>query len=324
MEQVPLGATGVRVSRLVMGCAPLGGLFAPVAEQQARATVDAAWDLGVRTFDTAPHYGAGLSEQRLGAALRDRPRDEYALSTKVGRLLVAGTPGEATGADIFAESSGLGRVRDYSRDGVRRSLEDSLDRLGLDRVDLVHVHDAQDHLEPAIREAVPALVELREEGAIGAVSAGIDYPAAAVRFIRESEVDCVLIAGRYTLLDQSAATELLPLCRERGVAVLSAAPFNSGVLADPRPGATYWYRPAPPDIVERAQRIAAVCERHAIRIATAALAFPLRHPAVCAVVVGVRSPEEISIAVEALAAPPPEDLWAELAAEALVPVHPFT
>ena len=134
----------------------------------------------------------------------------------------------------------------------------------------------------------------------------------------------MLIAGRYTLLDQSAATELLPLCRRRGVAVLSAAPFNSGVLADPRPGATYWYRPAPPDIVERARRIAAVCERHAVRIATAALAFPLRHPAVCAVVVGVRSPEEISIAVEALAAPPPEDLWAELAAEALVPAHPFT
>jgi len=133
----------------------------------------------------------------------------------------------------------------------------------------------------------------------------------------------VLIAGRYTLLDQSAATELLPLCRERGVAVLSAAPFNSGVLADPRPGATYWYRPAPPDVVERAQRIAAVCVRHAVRIATAALAFPLRHPAVSAVVVGARSPEEISIAVEALAAPPPEDLWAELAAEALVPAHPL-
>jgi len=179
MERVPLGATGVCVSRLVMGCAPLGGLFAPVAEQQARATVDAAWDLGVRTFDTAPHYGAGLSERRLGAALRDRPRDEYVLSTKVGRLLVAGTPGETTGADIFAESSGLGRVRDYSREGVRRSLEESLDRLGLDRVELVHVHDAQDHLDQAIGEAVPALVELREQGAIGAVSAGIDYPAAA-------------------------------------------------------------------------------------------------------------------------------------------------
>ena len=250
MEQVPLGATGVRVSRLVMGCAPLGGLFAPVPEPQARATVEEAWDLGVRAFDTAPHYGAGLSEQRLGAALRDRPRDEYVLSTKVGRLLVAGTPGESTGADIFAESSGLGRVRDYSPDGVRRSLEQSLDRLGLDRADVVHVHDAEEHLDQAIREAVPALVELREQGAIGAVSVGIDHPAAAVRFVREADLDCVLIAGRYTLLDQSAATELLPLCRQRGVAVLAAAPFNSGVLADPRPGATYWYRAAPPDIVE--------------------------------------------------------------------------
>src|SRR4051794_23360742 len=170
MEQMPLGATGLRVSRLVLGCAPLGGLFAPVPEEQASATVDTAWELGVRTFDTAPHYGAGLSEWRLGAALRERPRAAYVLSTKVGRLLVAGTRGEATGADIFAESTGLGRVRDYSRDGVRRSLEDSLDRLGLDRVDLLHVHDAEDHLDQAIREAVPALVELREQRVIGAVS----------------------------------------------------------------------------------------------------------------------------------------------------------
>ncbi len=324
MELVPLGATGVQVSRLVLGCAPLGGLFAPVPEQQARATVDTAWALGVRAFDTAPHYGAGLSEQRLGAALRDRPRDEYVLSTKVGRLLVAGAPGEEPGADIFAETSGLGRVRDYSRDGVRRSLQESLDRLGLDRADLVHVHDAQDHLDHAIREAVPTLVELRDQGAIRAVSAGIDYPAAAVRFVRESDLDCVLIAGRFTLLDQSAATELLPLCRRRGIAVLAAAPFNSGILADPRPGATYWYRPAPPDIVERAQRIAAICARHATPIATAALAFPLRHPAISAVVVGARSPEEIAGAVTALAAPPPEDLWAELAAEALIPNQPFT
>jgi len=323
MERVRLGATDLQASRLVLGCAPLGGLFAAVGEEQARATVDRAWDLGVRTFDTAPHYGAGLSERRLGAALRERPRDAYVLSTKVGRLLLAGTRGETTGADIFAESTGLGRVRDYSRDGVRRSLGDSLDRLGLDRVDLVHVHDAEDHLDQAIREAVPALVELRDQGVVGAVSTGIDYPPAAVRFVRESDLDCVLIAGRYTLLDQSAADELLPLCRERGVAVLAAAPFNSGVLADPRPGATYWYRPAPPDLLQRAQRIAEVCRRHAVCIVNAALAFPLRHPAVSAVVVGARSPEEVSTAVEALAAPPPDDLWDELAAEALVPAQRF-
>jgi D-threo-aldose 1-dehydrogenase len=323
MEQIPLGATNLQVSQLVLGGAPLGGLFAAVAEDQVRATVDTAWELGVRTFDTAPHYGAGLSERRLGAALRERPRAAYVLSTKVGRLLVAGVSGQATGADVFAESSGLGRVRDYSREGVRRSLEDSLDRLGLDRVDVLHVHDAENHLDQAIRESVPALVELREQGVVGAVSAGIDYPDAAVRFVRESDLDCVLIAGRYTLLDQSAADELLPLCRKRGVAVLSAAPFSSGVLADPRPGATYWYRPAPPDILERAQRIAAVCRRHAVPIANAALAFPLRHPAVTAVVVGARSPEEVTGAVEALAAPPPEDLWGELAAEALVPAQRF-
>jgi len=321
MQQVPLGTTGARVSRLVLGCAPLGGLFAPVPEAQARATVDAAWDLGVRAFDTAPHYGAGLSERRLGAALRDRPRADYLLSTKVGRLLVAGAGDDATGADIFAESSGLGRVRGYGREAVRRSLEESLGRLGLDRADVVHVHDAQDHLDQAVREAVPALAELREQGAIAAVSAGIDYADAAVRFVRESDVDCILIAGRYTLLDQSAADELLPLCRQRGVAVLAAAPFNSGVLADPRAGATYWYRSAPPDTLARARRIAAVCERHGQPIARVALAFALRHPAVTAVVVGARSPQEVSTAVAALAVPPPDDLWAELADETLVPAQ---
>jgi D-threo-aldose 1-dehydrogenase len=323
MQQVPLGATSVRVSRLVLGCAPLGGLFAPVREAQARATVDSAWDLGVRAFDTAPHYGAGLSERRLGAALRDRPRADYLVSTKVGRLLVAGAGDDSTGADIFAESSGLGRVRHYGGAAVRRSLEESLGRLGLDRADVVHVHDAQHHLDQAIREAVPALAELREQGAIAAVSAGIDYADAAVRFVRESDVDCVLIAGRYTLLDQSAADELLPLCRRRGVAVLAAAPFNSGVLADPSAGATYWYRSAPPDILAHARRIAAVCERHGVPIARAALAFALRHPAVTAVVVGARSPHEVATAAAALAAPPPDDLWAELADETLVPAQQF-
>jgi D-threo-aldose 1-dehydrogenase len=318
MTLVPLGRTGLRISRVVLGCAPLGGLFSPVADETARATVDAAWEHGVRAFDTAPHYGAGLSERRLGAALRTHPRADYLLSTKIGRRLVDGAGSDDVGVEIFAEPSGLGRVRDYSRDGVRRSLAESLGRLGLDRADIVHVHDAQAHMDVAIREAVPALCELRDEGVVGAVSAGIDFVEPALRFVRESDVDCILTAGRYTLLDQSAAEELLPLCRERGVAYLAAAPFNSGVLADPRDGATYWYRPAPPDILARARRIADECARHSVGLPAAAAAFPLRHPDVTAVVAGARSPAEVA----ALTEPVPEELWAAIAPQAATSATP--
>ena len=199
-------------------------------------------------------------------------------------------------------------MRDYSRDGVRRALAESLDRLGLDRADIVHVHDAQEHMDVAVREAIPALCELRDEGAIGAVSAGIDFVEHALRFVRESDVDCILTAGRYTLLDQSAAGELLPLCRERGVAYLAAAPFNSGVLADPHANATYWYRSAPLEVLDRARRIADVCARHSVALPAAAVAFPLRHPDVTAVVAGARSPAEVA----ALSEPVPKDLWAAL------------
>jgi D-threo-aldose 1-dehydrogenase len=315
VERRALGASGVAVTRVALGCAPLGGLFAPVSEEQARATVDAAWELGVRTFDTAPHYGAGVSERRVGAALRARPRDELVLCTKVGRLLV---PAAAPSRGMFAGEPPVERVFDFSRDGVRRSLAESLERLGLDRVDVVHVHDPDDHMEQAIAQALPALVELREQGAIGAVGAGMNAAAPLARIVRAADVDCVLVAGRHTLLDQSADAELLPLCRARGVAVIAAGVFNSGVLADPRPGATFEYEPAPAATIERARAIAAVCARRGVALATAATAFALRHPAVTCVLLGARSPAEVRADVEAAATPVPEALWDDLVGERLL------
>jgi len=315
VQRRALGRTGLEVTRFALGCAPLGGLFKPVDDARARATIDAAWERGVRTFDTAPHYGAGLAEQRLGAALRERPRDERVLSTKVGRLLLPAATGEPS---MFAGEPAVRRVFDFSRDGVRRSLESSLERLGVDSVDVVHVHDPDDDLDAAIGEAVPALAELRDAGVIGAVGAGMNDAAALARIVREADVDCVLVAGRLTLLDQRAADELMPACRERGVAVLAAGVFNSGVLTDPRPGATYDYAPAPPATLERARRIAAVCARHDVPLATAAIAFPLRHREVTCVVVGARSPQEVHADVEHFERGAPEELWRELAAEGLL------
>lgn len=315
VEQVRLGATGVRVSRLVMGCAPLGGLFAPVSEQQARATVEEAWDVGVRTFDTAPHYGAGLSERRVGAALRERPRDELVLSTKVGRLL---RPDAGEEDPAFAEPTGLRRVWDFSADGVRRSLEESLERLGLDRVDILLVHDPDEHLDAAIHEALPALARLRDEGLIRAVGAGMNAAAPLERIVREADVDCVLVAGRVTLLDQSAVPGLLPLCRERGVGVIAGGVFSSGILADPGPDARHDYAPAPEEVRRRVAAIAAVCDRHGVPLHTAALALPRQRDDVASVLVGARSPEEVRANLDAFESHVPADLWRDLVAEGLL------
>ncbi len=245
------------------------------------------------------------------------PRDEYVLLTKVGRVLIPRT-GDSRHADdeIFKGIPPLEAIKDYSRDGVLRSLGSSLGRLRLDRVDVVHVHDPDtpDELDQAIRETIPALVDLREQGVIGAVSAGMNYAEPLARIVRETDVDCVMVAGRYTLLDQTAAADLLPLCRERGVKVLAAGIFNSGILSRPQPGAMYGYAPASPEIVERAQRLAAVCAQHGVSLRTAAQAFALRHPAVACVVVGARSPEQVRGVVEDHLTHVPDSLWSELLA----------
>jgi D-threo-aldose 1-dehydrogenase len=311
-ERVPLGRSGVTVSRIGLGTAPLAGLFSAVGDEQATATLDAAWTAGLRYFDTAPHYGAGLAERRLGTFLADtgRPRAEFTVSTKVGRLLV---PGDAAlGDEAFHGDRGLVRVRDYSAEGVYRSLAESLERSGLEAFDTVLIHDPDDHWEEAVTGAYPALARLRDQGAVRAIGAGMNQTAMLTRFVTETDLDCVLVAGRYSLLDRSAAEVLLPLCAEREVGVLVGGVFNSGILADPSPGATYDYAPASDDVLRRARSLAERCAAHGVPLAAAALRFPLRHPAVTGVVLGARSPLEVTEIIAHAAAKIPAELWAEL------------
>ncbi|WP_049576020.1 aldo/keto reductase [Nonomuraea sp. SBT364] len=298
----------IDLPRLGFGAAPIGGLYESVTEEQARATVDAAWDSGVRLFDTAPHYGLGLSERRLGAALAGRTG--YVLSTKVGRLLVPSGRGgrDDEGFDVPA---GYERRWDFSRDGVLRSLDDSLTRLGLPYVDIALIHDPDDHLEQALAEAYPALAELRAQGVVKAIGVGMNQWQAPLRFVRETDVDVVMLAGRYTLLDRSGLP-LLEECEARGTRVLAAGVFNSGLLATHTPSGTFDYQPAPAALVDRASRMARVCEAHGVTLPQAAMAFPLRHPAVAAVVLGARSPQEVRANAAQWRRPVPEALWADL------------
>ncbi|WP_431883909.1 aldo/keto reductase [Micromonospora gifhornensis] len=315
-----LGNSTVTVSPLGFGAAGIGNLYRTVDEQTAPAALDAAWEAGIRYFDTAPHYGLGLSERRLGAALADRPRAEYTVSTKVGRLLVpspqtAHLRDEEGGFDVPADHV---REWDFSADGVRRSLESSLDRLGLDRIDVVLLHDPDDHWQQAVEQAYPALHDLRAQGVVGAIGVGMNQWQMLHRFVVETDIDTVMLAGRYTLLDQSAQEHLLPACQERGVSVLAAGVFNSGVLATEEPGRMYDYRPVPQPVYDRAVRIAATCRRHGVSLPQAAMAFVARHPAVATVVVGVKSVEQVMRNAELLAEPVPDALWDDLAAEGLL------
>ncbi|MEY2458681.1 MAG: D-threo-aldose 1-dehydrogenase [Acidimicrobiaceae bacterium] len=304
---------------LGLGCAPIGNLYDPVTDDEAHAVVLAAYDAGVRFFDTAPLYGHGLSERRLGAALASLPRDSLTVSTKVGRLLVADDPGARPDDTGFADVPPVHPVFDFSADGVQRSLEASLDRLGLDRVDIVHVHDPDDHAEEALAGAFPALRRWRDEGVVGAIGAGMNQAPMLARFVREAGIDCVLLAGRYTLLDQSGLDDLLPLCEREHVSVIAAGVFNSGLLANPTPGAPFDYAPAPPDVVERARRLAAVCARHDVPLTAAALQFATAHPAVTCVLTGVRSVDELRANVADFERPIPPDLWDDLRGEGLIP-----
>ncbi|MFE4369354.1 aldo/keto reductase [Streptomyces sp. NPDC056835] len=327
MRHTTLGHGTVGVTGLSFGAAGIGNLYTPVGPEQAAAAVDAAWDAGIRYFDTAPHYGLGLSERRLGEALRDRPRGAYTLSTKVGRLLAPVSGGGPVGDDLahgFAVPATHRRVWDFSGDGVRRSIEDSLRRLGTDRIDIVYLHDPDDHAEEAFRQAYPALERLRAEGVVGAIGAGMNQTAMLTRFLRDTDADVVLCAGRFTLLDQSALTELLPEAVARGRSVVVGGVFNSGLLADPRPGATYDYSAAPPELLDRALRMDAVTRRYGVPLRAAALHYPLRHPAVASVLVGTRSAAEVRDAAELAVRTVPDDLWAELRAEGLLTERPLT
>jgi D-threo-aldose 1-dehydrogenase len=329
VERVPLGRTGLNVTRLGFGGASIGGLYRAVSDDDARAAVRRAWDLGVRLFDTAPLYGYGASERRVGGELQDEDRDAFVLSTKVGRL-VRRPEDIPPGADIdrqrfgdrddaFYVIDGPERiVFDYSADGVRRSLEESLVRLGLDRIDIALIHDPDDHWQAALDGAYPALAKLRDEGVIRAVGSGMNQSEMLARFVRETDIDVVLLAGRYTILEQGALDELLPACLDRGVGVFAAGVMNSGVLANPGTEATFNYTPAPPEVVERAVRIADVCARHEVPLRAAAIQFAMAHPAMTSLVTGVRTPAHLDEYPRFATQPIPAGLWDELRAEGLI------
>ena len=311
---VRLGRSGLTATRVGLGCAPIGGLYEAVSNAEARAVVDRAWERGVRLFDTAPLYGSGLSERRLGLALRERPRDELVLSTKVGRLLRAGGKAHAQ----FEGAPALEPIFDFSYDGVLRSLDESLERLSLDRVDLVYIHDPDDHFEEARVGAYAALERLRNEGVVRAIGVGMNQSELLARFARETDVDCLLLAGRYTLLDTGALAELLPLCVERGIAVIAGGVFNSGVLAG---GVRYDYAPAPPEVLAHVRRLTDVCGRWDVPLPAAAVQFPLGHPAIACVLVGCRSAAELNEDVALFELDLPAGLWEELRGEGLLPAE---
>lgn len=305
--------TAVDIGRLALGCAPLGNLFEAVSEEDAHATVDRAWELGVRLFDTAPLYGHGLSEHRLGVALRNRPRADYLLATKVGRLLVPLGEAEAQDATIFVDVPRVRPTFDFSHDGVLRSVDASLERLGLDRIDVLHVHDPDDHLEDAEAGAFPALVRLRDEGVVSAIGLGTNLASVAARFVGRVDLDWLLLAGRCTLLDTSGPLEVFDACKRHGVAVLAAGVFNSGVLAAPAPDASFHYAPVPDDVLARVLEMEATCAAHGVPLAAAAIQLPLRYDAVRAVLVGARRASEVEEDVALLDQPIPEELWDALA-----------
>jgi D-threo-aldose 1-dehydrogenase len=302
------------VTGLGLGCAPIGNLFTGVSDGDARATIDAAFEAGICYFDTAPLYGHGLSERRLGEALADRPRDAYVLSTKVGRLLRPQPAAGPTPPTIFAGVDDLVPHFDFSRDGVLISIEESLARLGADRLDVVLLHDPDDHEDDAVRHAFPTLLELRDAGVVGAVGCGMNQVAMLERFVERVDLDCVLLAGRYSLLDHTGAERLLPACAERGVGVVLGGVFNSGVLVDPDDRPSYDYAPAPTEVVARARRLRDRCSSSGVALPAAALQFVLRHPAVTTVLVGARSGEEVTADVGYASAEIEEALWSTLEA----------
>jgi D-threo-aldose 1-dehydrogenase len=306
-----------RLGPLGYGAASIGNLYRRVTDEEADAALAAAWDGGIRYFDTAPHYGLGLSERRLGAFLAARPRDEYVISTKVGRVLDP-NPDFAGGEDVahdFAVPDSSVRRFDPSEAGVRRSIEDSLERLGLDRIDIAYLHDPDAYdLDRGLAEGLPALEKLRDEGIVGAIGIGTNSADAATRAVREGDLDLVMIAGRYTLLDQPALDELLPLCEERGVGVVAAAVFNSGLLATAQPGATprYNYGAVPAEVLERARQLAEACSAEGVELPAAAIQYPLLHPAVRAVVVGSARAADIAQNIARVHAVLPAGFWERL------------
>ncbi|MFD8705980.1 aldo/keto reductase [Kitasatospora sp. NPDC059648] len=320
MKHRKIANTSVELTELGFGASGIGNLYRVTPPRDARAAIEAAWDAGIRYFDTAPHYGLGLSERRLGSALRDRPRDAYVVSSKVGRLLVPNEQPRGIDPEGFAVPDDLRRQWDFSRDGVLRSIEATLERTGLDRLDVVYLHDPDDHWRQAAVEAMPALADLRDQRVIGAIGAGMNQSAMLARFLNETAADLVMLAGRYTLLDQSALDDVLPAARKLGKSVVAVGVFNSGLLSRdlPAEGMKYDYQDAPPALVARARAIADVCTAHGTTLPAAAIAFPRTHPSIINVTLGVRNAEQVVRNVELYDQRIPEGLWDDLRARGLI------
>lgn len=321
--RAPSGAT-LSFTALGQGCAPIGNLYRPLTERQAQETLAAAWRAGIRYFDVAPLYGLGLAETRLNHFLRGRPRDRYVLSTKVGRRLTVCPPRERTGQGAYFDTPSRREVYDYSYDGVMRSFEDSLERLGVDRVDILYAHDldvfthrsaaARDaHVRTFMRGGYRALLRLRASGVVRAIGAGVNEWEVCQTLAERGDFDLFLLAGRYTLLEQEALATFLPLCERRGIGIVIGGPYNSGILAaGAKPGAFYNYRPAPRRILDRVRRLEAACRAHGVALVEAALRFPFGHPSVVSVIPGAAHPREVARNIRTLAATIPPALWTDL------------
>ncbi len=325
-----LGNGGVTLTELGMGTAPLANLYRAISDDDAQAVLERAWEAGVRYYDTAPLYGLGLSETRLNRFLRDKPRDEYVLSSKVGRLLRACTPEARTGIGKWFDVPARQEIYDYSYDGVMRSVEASLERLGVNRIDMLFAHDidvpnqgnranVNAKVDQLMAGGYHALERLRNEGTIAAFGAGVNEWEVCQQLTERGDYDIFLLAGRYTLLEQDALNSFLPLAEARGIGIVIGGPYNSGILATgPRPGAYYNYDPAPQDIMERVGRIEAICKAHDVRLVDAAFQFPLRHPCTLSVIPGGQGLGEMESNIAAVQANIPDALWAELKHEGLM------
>lgn len=313
------------IPTLGYGAANVGNLFRALSDDEAWVVLDAAWESGIRSYDTAPHYGLGLSERRLGAFLQTKPRDEFVLSTKVGRLLRPNPEHVAGGLDTandFHVPDDRQRVWDFSVDGIRTSLDESRERLGIERIDLLYLHDPERHdLDLALAEALPAMEQLRAEGQVSAIGIGSMVSDALSAAVRSADLDLIMVAGRYTLLEQPAAADVLPACRETGTGIVAASVFNSGLLAmtEPRRDGRYEYGQLPDELWDRLVRIAAVCGDHGVPLPAAAIQFPLQAAEVRSVVVGGSRPEQLAQNAEYAALSIPAELWQNLAEEGLIP-----
>jgi len=357
-----IGSTSVAVTPLGLGTVPIGGLYQPISDDEAEALVRRSFELGIRMFDTAPQYGCGLAETRLGQVLPGLARDQFVVATKVGRLLRPITFASKT-RRVVIESVRSGDIRrmagdavkitrrlargrssldvqlgapfdrgpaamepyyDFSYDGVMRSVEESLIRLRLDHVEMLYIHDPDHHHDAALEGAFKALDKLRSDGTVGAIGVGMNQTQMLARFAREAPFDCLLAAGRYTLLDQEALIELIPECQRRGISLVVGGVYNSGILADPSPGAMFNYQRAPAAVLDRARRMQAVCERHGVPLMAAAIQFPLGNPVVAAVLTGARSVAEIEQNVAMFQVSIPDVLWQDLRSEGLLPAEVLT